>query len=473
MRYKCPVCGYIFDEEKEGKTIDELGACPVCGLPASNFIPIDENGNEIKDTEPSKKEEKEETVETEKLISYPSEYDRSDSSIKYFDIIKQLAEKGEEILEPMATTLSMPNWDDILVMANQLNPQPLFEDEEVSTTTIIGKKAEKPLTIEHPVFISHMSFGALSKETKIALSKGSAKAKSAMCSGEGGVLPQVKEEAYKYILEYVPNKYSITDEMLKSVDAIEIKIGQGTKPGMGGLLPADKVTEDISKARGKPLGEDIVSPSKFEEIKNKEDLKNLVNQLRNKSEGRPIGIKIAPNKLEQDLEHISYANPDYITIDGRGGATGAGPKLVKDSTTIPTIYALYRTRKYLDEHDLDIDLVVTGGLRISSDFVKALAMGADAIAIASAALIAVGCQQYRACNIGNCPVGIATQDEQLRKKLDGEIASQRVYNYLKATLDEIKTFARITGHNNIHDLNIDDLATINSEISDYTNIKHV
>lgn len=472
MRYKCPVCGYIFDEEKEGKTIDKLGACPVCGLPASNFIPIDENGNEIKDPEPSKKEEK--RNETEKsLISYPSEYDRTDSSIKHFDIIKQLAQTGEEILEPMATTLPMPNWDDILVMANQLNPQPLFEDEEVSTTTIIGKKAEKPLIIEHPVFISHMSFGALSKETKIALSKGSAKAKSAMCSGEGGVLPQVKEEAYKYILEYVPNKYSITDEMLKSVDAIEIKIGQGTKPGMGGLLPADKVTEDISKARGKPLGEDIVSPSKFEEIKNKEDLKDLVNQLRNKSEGRPIGIKIAPNKLEQDLEHIGYANPDYITIDGRGGATGAGPKLVKDSTTIPTIYALYRTRKYLDDNNLDIDLVVTGGLRVSSDFVKALAMGADAIAVASAALIAAGCQQYRACNIGNCPVGIATQDEQLRKRLDGDIAAQRVYNYLKATLDEIKTFARITGHNDIHDLNIDDLATINSEISDYTNIKHV
>ena len=199
----------------------------------------------------------------------------------------------------------------------------------------------------------------------------------------------------------------------------------------------------------------------------------MVNQLRNKSEGRPIGIKIAPNKLEQDLEHISYANPDYITIDGRGGATGAGPKLVKDSTTIPTIYALYRTRKYLDDNNLDIDLVVTGGLRVSSDFVKALAMGADAIAVASAALIAAGCQQYRACNIGNCPVGIATQDEQLRKRLDGDIAAQRVYNYLKATLDEIKTFARITGHNNIHDLNINDLATINSEISDYTNIKHV
>jgi glutamate synthase domain-containing protein 2 len=164
--------------------------------------------------------------------------------------------------------------------------------------------------------------------------------------------------------------------------------------------------------------------------------------------------------------------PDYVTIDTRGGATGASPVLVRDSTSLPTIYALHRARKYLDENKLDIDLVITGGLRVSSDFAKALAMGADAIAIATAGLIASGCQQYRACHQGQCPVGIATQDNELRKRLKVDIASKRLTNYLNASLEEIKTFARITGHNDVHDLNCDDLVTFNSEISDYTNIRH-
>ena len=373
----------------------------------------------------------------------------------------------------MATALPMPNWDDILILGNQLNPMPLEEDAEVSTTTIIGKNAKKPLVIESPIYVSHMSYGALSKESKVALAKGSFNAKTAMCSGEGGILPEVKNTAYKYIFEYVPNQYSVTDENLKTSDAIEIKIGQATKPGMGGLLPGDKVTPEIAKVRGKKAGEDIISPSRFSNINSKKDLKNLVDELRSKSEGCPIGIKIAAGYIENDLEFISYVKPDFITIDGRGGATGASPLLVRDATSVPTIFALYRARKYLDEHDLDIDLVITGGLRVSSDFAKAIAMGADAIAIASASLIAVACQQYKLCDKGQCPVGVATQDKELRSRLKIDIGAKRLTNYLNASLEEIKTFARITGHNDIHDLNVSNLATFNSEISDYTNIKHV
>ncbi len=389
------------------------------------------------------------------------------------DTIYKLCDSGKPITAPMATELPMPDWDDILILGNQLNPMPLEEDAEVSATTVIGKNAEKPLVIENPVYVSHMSYGALSKESKIALAKGSFKAKTAMCSGEGGILPEVKNAAYKYIFEYVPNKYSVTDENLKTSDAIEIKIGQATKPGMGGLLPGDKVTPEIAKVRGKKAGEDIISPSRFPNINSKKDLKDLVDELRLKSEGRPIGIKIAAGHIENDLEFISYAKPDFITVDGRGGATGASPLLVRDSTSIPTIFALHRSRKYLDEHDLDIDLVITGGLRVSSDFAKALAMGTDAIAIASASLIAVACQQYRLCDKGQCPVGVATQDKELRSRLKTDIGAKRLTNYLNASLEEIKTFARITGHSDIHDLNVSNLATFNSEISDYTNIKHV
>ena len=349
---------------------------------------------------------------------------------------------------------------------------PLDEHDDVSLKTVIGKHAKKPMVLDMPVYISHMSFGALSKEAKIAMAKGSAAAGTAMCSGEGGILPEEKEAAYKYIFEYVPNKYSVTDENLKTSDAIEIKIGQGTKPGMGGHLPGGKVTPEIAKIRNKPLGQDVISPSKFPEINNADDLRNLVSELRTRSEGRPIGIKIAAGRIERDLEYCVYAKPDFITIDGRGGATGASPAIIRDSTSVPTIYALYRARKYLDSIGSDIDLVITGGLRVSSDFAKAIAMGADAVAIASAAMVAAACQQYRICGTGMCPVGVATQDEKLRERLHIDTAAKRIENYLKCSAEELRTFARITGNKDIHGLSVDDLCTISEEISEHTNIAH-
>jgi len=306
----------------------------------------------------------------------------------------------------------------------------------------------------------------------VALSKGSAMVKTAMCSGEGGILPEEMEAAHKYIFEYIPNKYSVNDENRRNADAIEIKIGQGTKPGMGGHLPGEKVTKEIAEIRGKKQGQDIQSPSKFPEINSKEDLKAMVDMLRERSDGRPIGIKIAAGRIEKDLEFCVFAGPDFITIDGRGGATGSSPLLLRDATSVPTIYALYRARKYLDEVGADIDLVITGGLRVSSDFAKAIAMGAEAVAVASAPLIAAACQQYRICGTGACPVGIATQDPELRKRLKVETAAQRVANYFHVTFEELKMFARITGHDDIHDLSVEDLVTISREISEFTNIPH-
>jgi len=373
----------------------------------------------------------------------------------------------------MGTKLPCISWNDILILGAQLGKLPLEEENEVNLKTTIGKRSKKPMIIDLPVYISHMSFGALSKEIKIALSKGSAMAKTAMCSGEGGILPEEKEEAYKYIFEYVPNLYSVTDSNLRSSDAIEIKIGQGTKPGMGGHLPGSKVTEEIAKIRNKTAGEDIISPSKFSNINTKEDLKDLVDRLREKSEGRPIGIKIAAGHIEKDMEWIKFAKPDFITIDGRGGATGASPKSLKDGSSVPTIFALYRVKKYILENKLDIDLVITGGLRVPSDFAKAIALGADAIAIASSALMSVACQQHRICELGNCQLGVATQDPELRKRVNIETSAKRLANFLKVTKNELKMFGRITGNDDIHKLSIDDITTTNSEISEYTNIKHV
>lgn len=460
MVYKCSVCGYIFDEKEQGRAFADLKECPLCKQPAEKFERM-----------PSKEPEPEEPAE-ETDLSYPRDTRKTDSSYRYMKEIHEMAVTGKSAIEAMGTLRKMPDWDDILVLGAQLNPPPLEEHAEVSLKTVIGKHAKKPMVLELPVYISHMSFGALSRESKIALSKGSAMAKTAMCSGEGGILPEEKAAAYKYIFEYVPNQYSVTDENLKSSDAIEIKIGQGTKPGMGGHLPGSKVTPEIAQIRNKPLGEDVISPSKFPGIDTKEDLKKLVAELRARSEGRPIGIKIAAGRIEKDLEYCVFAEPDFITIDGRGGATGASPAIIRDSTSVPTVFALSRARKYLDSIHSEIDLVITGGLRVSSDFAKAIAMGADAVAVASAAMVAAACQQYRICGTGMCPAGMATQDPELRKRFQEDAAAQRVANYLKCSAEELRTFARITGHEDIHGLSVEDLCTINREISENTDIAH-
>ena len=424
MIYKCTICGHIHDEESTGILLKNLDKCPICGQPISKFV-------EVENSQSTQNEK-----ESDSDLAYDKKYAKSDRDIRYMDAIHQMAITGESIVSAMYTDMPMPNWDEILILGNQLNPQPLESDVDVNTQTVIGKSAKKPLVIESPVYITHMSFGALSRETKIALAKGSAAVKTAQCSGEGGILPEEMENAYKYIFEYVPNRYSATEDSLKNADAIEIKIGQSTKPGLGGQLQGEKVTEEIAQIRGKPLGKDIHSPATIPEVNSKEDLKNLVDELRMKSHGRPIGLKFAAGRIEDD-------------------------------------FALSRARKYLDEHESEIDLTITGGLRVSSDFAKALAMGADAIAIGTAAMIAAACQQYKICDTGDCPVGVATQDDGLRKRLKIETASKRVENYLRVSTEELKTFARITGHDDVHDLNTDDLCTLNSEISDYTDIKHV
>lgn len=476
-RYRCLMCGYIYDETKEGAKFTDLPdswTCPMCGVPKSMFEEIEEETAEAELPDIPEKEISSGTVDADGDISeYLQEYARpNDDKEIYMSDIHQMAKTGKSIIAPMSTAKPVVSWDDILIMGNQLNPPPLLESEEVSLKTVIGKNAKKPMTIESPVYITHMSFGALSKRAKIALSKGSAAVKTAMASGEGGILPEEKENAYRYIFEIIPNMYSVTDENLKSSDAIEIKIGQGTKPGMGGHLPGAKVTAEIAKVRGKIQGEDIISPSKFPDINSKDDLKAFVTELRERSEGRPIGIKIAAGRIEDDLEYVTYAEPDFITIDGRGGATGASPKIIRDSTSLPTIYALYRAKKYLDEHGLDIDLIITGGFRVSSDIAKALAMGAKAVAIGTSAMIAIACQQYRICQRGKCPVGVATQDSRLESRMDIEKSAKRLTNYLTAVNDELKTFARITGHHDIHQLSKTDIITTNREISEYTDIRH-
>jgi glutamate synthase domain-containing protein 2/rubredoxin len=465
--YICSVCG--FEHSQDGELPDDW-ACPVCGAAKALFAlkpdesdPIGHAAQLVAHDEPQK----------EKAQAYQQAWGRpSDGTEGWMKDIHEMAATGHSVYEPMRTKLPVVSWDDILLKGAQLNPMPLAHDAEVNTKTVIGKNAAKPMELETPLMVSHMSYGALSKEAKMALAKGSGLVGAGMCSGEGGILPESLALAHKYIFEYVPNQYSVNEENLKRVDAIEIKIGQSAKPGMGGHLPGEKVTDEIAAVRGREKGKDITSPSVFDDIRTADELKAKVDWLRELSGGRPIGIKFAAGNIEADLEFALAAGPDFITIDGRTGATGSAPKYIKAATSVPTIYALHRARKYLDTRNAKVDLIITGGFRVSSDMAKALAMGADAVALASASMMAIGCQQYRMCNTGRCPIGIASQDPELRARLDIDQSAQRLANYFTVCTEELKTFARITGHDDVHALGTNELFTTNSEISNHTNIEH-
>ena len=466
--FKCKICGEIFEAENA-----QTAVCPLCKATGDNLEEIVTAQAPEPEAQAAPAPETPEAAPAAPAdLAYDPAFVRRDPEARFMAEIHQMAVSGKSLDGAMGTLMPMPGWDDVLLLGAQLDPPPLDDDAPVNLRTVIGKNARQPMVLEGPVFISHMSFGALSREIKIALAQGSAMAGTAMCSGEGGILPEEKAAAYKYIFEYIPNKYSVTDENLQTADAIEIKIGQGTKPGMGGHLPGEKVTPEIAALRGKKPGEDIQSPSRFPEIQSEEDLKAMVEMLRERSGGRPVGIKIAAGRIERDLAYCLYAEPDFVTIDGRGGATGSSPYLLRESTSVPTLLALSRARKFLDESGAQVDLVITGGLRVSSDFAKAIAMGADAVAIASAALIAAACQQYRICGTGKCPVGIATQDPELRKRLNIDAAAQRVANFLNVSMKELAMFSRITGHADVHDLNLSDLVTLKRDIADCTGIPY-
>jgi len=465
-QFRCRICGYIYDEAAEGVGFADLPdywSCPICNADKSEFEEM--NGDVgLPEAAPPPGA----AVKTLEDFRRPS--DEFESSMAD---IHRIAREGESIIEPMRTRKPTLSWDDILIKGAQLARIPLNRDEPVNAQTVIGPNAGKPLVVDTPIIISHMSFGALSKEAHKALALGSRAAGAALCSGEGGILPEARANAYRYIFEYVPNRYSATEDNLRTVDAIEVKFGQSAKPGMGGHLPAGKVTAEIAAIRGFPEGTDIISPARFSDIASPGDLKRRIEELRSLSGGRPIGVKFAAGDIEADLDFALAAGPDFITIDGRAGATGAAAKFVKDAASIPTIYALHRARKHLDARGVKgVTLIVTGGLRISPDFAKAIALGADAVAIGTAALMAIGCQQYRICHTGLCPVGIATQDAELRARLDAEQSARWLANFLRVSTEELRDFARLTGHDDVHKLSVRDLATTNSEISAFTAIEH-
>ncbi len=369
---------------------------------------------------------------------------------------------------------TLPLWDDLQVLTAQLAIRPLADGATVGTDVTIGTKAKKPLHLKIPVFVSDMSFGALSEEAKVALATGAEGAGTAICSGEGGMLPEEQAANSRYLFELSTAKYGYSENIPGKVQAFHFKAGQGAKTGVGGHLPAAKVTEKIAGIRNIETGKDAVAPSRFADLETPQDFRAFADRVREISGGIPIGMKMSANHIEEDVQFALDAGVDYIILDGRGGGTGASPMILRDNISVPTIPALARARRYLDEskEGKDVTLIITGGLRTPADFVKALCLGADAVAIANSALQSIGCVAARICHTGNCPVGITTQNAELRKKLDVKTASAQLTRFLESTAELMRIMARACGHKHLNEFNRADLSTWKREMAHLTGIAY-
>ncbi|WP_371372663.1 glutamate synthase-related protein [Thalassotalea aquiviva] len=366
----------------------------------------------------------------------------------------------------------LPQWDDIQIMVAQMATKPLMEDVAVDTQVIIGPRAKKPLKLDIPLLVSDMSFGALSEEAKIALATGAELAGTGICSGEGGMLPEEQQANSKYFYELASAGFGFSKDKLKNVQAFHFKGGQGAKTGTGGHLPANKNVGKIAQVRGLKEGTDAVSPPTFKNLHNVDDFKNFANKVREITGGIPIGFKLSANHIEQDIHFALDAGADYIILDGRGGGTGAAPQMFRDHISVPTIPALARARKYLDEQNAsDVTLIITGGLRVPIDFVKALALGADAVALSNSAMQAIGCVAARICNTNNCPAGIATQNKDLRQRLNIEKSAVQLKNFFQASTQLMSVMARGCGHDALSKFNQNDLATWHQDMAMLSGVK--
>ncbi len=366
----------------------------------------------------------------------------------------------------------LPRWDDLQILTAQAATKPLLDEAEVGTELVIGPRAKKPLRLQIPLFVSDMSFGALSEEAKVALATGAEMVGTGICSGEGGMLPEEQQANTRYFYELASAKFGWSLDKVARCQAFHFKGGQGAKTGTGGHLPGDKVVGKIAEVRGLASGTAAISPPRFSDLDTPADFRKVADEVREATGGAPIGFKLSAQHLEADIDFALEASCDYIILDGRGGGTGAAPEVFKSNISIPTMPALARARRHLDKVGSDATLIITGGLRHEGDFAKALALGADGVAVSNAALQAIGCLGMRACHTNGCPVGIATQRPGLRARLEVQKSARQLANFFAATVGLMKVLARACGHDHLNKFNARDLTTWNRDVAYLTGVHY-
>jgi len=456
-------------------TAEETGKAYLCQCKRTGNKPYCDGSHKHLDDEPASKSEVEPAATNPDAPPVP----RSSPEEPFVELIHTLARDGLKTLGhhgPMGAMgvprTELPSWDDIQILTAQMATKPLLEDVAVGTNLVIGPNAKKPLELAIPLFVSDMSFGALSREAKVALAKGAEQAGTGICSGEGGMLPAEQKANSRYFYELASAKFGYSEEHLTKVQAFHFKGGQGAKTGTGGHLPGAKVTEEIAEVRGLKVGEAAISPPTFDDLVTTADFRRLSDRVREVSGGIPIGFKLSAQHIEDDVDFALDAGTDYIILDGRGGATGAAPLIFRDNISVPTIAALARARRHLDLRKSGVTLIITGGLRLPADFIKALSLGADGIAVSNSALQAIGCVGARMCNTNLCPAGIATQKPELRRRIDVEASADRLARFFAASVELMQVMARACGHDHLNQFNQRDITAWKREMADLAGIAY-
>jgi glutamate synthase domain-containing protein 2/nitrite reductase/ring-hydroxylating ferredoxin subunit len=380
----------------------------------------------------------------------------------YVKFIRKLANDGLDKVGHHGPSAAMgvprdklPKWEDLQFVVGQLHKLPLLDEEKVGTGLVIGPNAAKPLHLDIPLFVSDMSFGALSEEAKVALAKGAELAGTGICSGEGGMLPDEQAANSRYFYELASARFGFSWDKVRRCQAFHFKGGQGAKTGTGGHLPGNKVQGKIAEVRQLDEGEPAISPARFPDWTELSQYHEFAEQVREETGGIPVGFKLSAQHIEKDIDAALEIGVDYIILDGRGGGTGSAPLIFRDHISVPTIPALARARRHLDACGASgVTLITTGGLRRPSDFAKAMALGADGVALANSALQAIGCLGMRACHTNNCPVGIATQKPHLRERLPVDIAAERLARFFGASVELMTVLARAAGHRHLSEFNV-------------------
>ena len=379
------------------------------------------------------------------------------------------------------------HFDDLTFLSTGLTRFPLEGyKEQCNTQTVIGAlNAKKPLILDTPIYITGMSYGALSANAKTALGKAASLVGTASCTGDGGMLPSERKASDKLIYQVLPSRYGFNPHHLKQAQAIEIVVGQGAKPGTGGMLMGIKVLDNISEMRDLPKGIDQRSPARHPDWLGPDDLAMKIEQLREATNWTvPIHVKLGACRVSDDVKLAAKAGADAVVVDSMLAGTGASSEILLDHSGIPTVPAIVLAREALREIGLNgkVDLIASGGIRSGADVAKALALGADAVAIGLSALIALNCNreipgsnfmeeigvpagECSHCHTGKCPVGIATQDKKLTKRLDPDEGAERVANFLNAMTMEMSLLTRSLGKGDVHSLEPEDLAALTIEAS--------
>ncbi len=403
------------------------------------------------------------------------------------DDIHSKADLGRYRIRGFSTFQKITHFDDLTFLSTGLTRFPLEGyKEKCSTSTVLGSLyAENPLMIDTPIYITGMSYGALSANAKTALGKAARMVGTASCTGDGGMLSSEREESNKLIYQVLPSRYGFNPHHLLGAQAIEIVVGQGAKPGTGGMLMGVKVLDEISEMRDLPSGIDQRSPARHPDWLGPDDLAIKIEQLREATNWSvPIQVKLGACRVADDVKLAAKAGADSIVVDGMVAGTGASAEVLLDHSGIPTVPSIVMAREALREIGLyrKVSLIASGGIRSGADVAKALALGADAVAIGIAALIALNCNreipgsnfeeeigvaagQCHHCHTGKCPVGIATQNSELVKRLDPDEGAERVANFINAMTMELALLTRSLGKSDVHSLEPEDLAALTIEAS--------